>query len=1552
LYKSIDGAGQWTNDNYGLGFGVRTIAIHPTQTAILYAGTAGGFFKSTNGGRTWTAKNNGLNNSKNVVFIIIDPSTPSTIYAATDAFGSSNIYKSTDSGDSWNLRMTGMGNSSLLSFAIDPVTPTTLYAGVAGNPAVFKTTNAADNWAPAGNAAPPFFFPVSLAVDPHSPSTLFVAESSSGGGVFRSTDSGSTWESVGLATTGAHGLFVGVSPQTANLVYAVTNGGGIFKSTDGGTNWTPIRSGFGRLVFDPVSASTLYFVSSFEGILKTTNGGQTWTPVNNGLNAASATSLTIDPVFPSILYAAVPATNDDDAFVTKINAAGSALVYSTFLGGVPAPGDSSNTNDEAFGIAIDSNGNAYVTGLSRSTGFQTTPNAFQPFNRGGDDVFIAKLSMSHIISGQVLDVGITAISGAEVILNDGTSLTQVITQSDGSYEFSRLREGGTFTVSASKPHFTMTPVSQTFNNLTSDQVLNFNALVSDQPFYPISGQVTDKGVGLAGVTVTLSGSQTGLRTTDSNGNYSFELIVGGNYTVTPSLLGFAFSPPSQTFNSLSGPQTANFTATRQSFVVTTDSNHGAGSLREAMTNANATPGLDTIVFNIPGPGVKVINLQLPLPEITDPVVIDASTQPGYAGAPLIEINGSQASTGSGLVIKASGTTIRGLAINRFQDSGIFIRLANNNVIQGNYIGLNVNGTGSQFNSRAGILLSESSNNLIGGTTAAARNVISGNSFEGIELIGDNNLIQGNFIGTNPAGAAAIPNGIDGIEVSGTNNLIGGTTPGAGNLISGNQRGLTIRGPGNTVQGNLIGTDVTGTKKVGNMSGIDAGAENTLIGGLTPGARNIISGNDFDGVAFGGNGSKLQGNFIGTDITGTLDLGNGGSGVVAGTNALIGGNVPEARNIISGNAVSNGFGNISLGSNSSGPGATVQGNYIGTDVTGTRAIAASFAGISIGGVNNLIGGTGPGEGNVISGNRTGIQIGGFISITLTGNTIQGNLIGLNALGTGQLPNTINGIVFSDASNNTVGGTQAGAGNKIAFNGGTGVVVFNGTGNSIRGNAIFSNGALGIDLGNNTFPQNANGVTPNDPNDPDTGPNNLQNFPVLTSVMSIGNSTTIQGSLNSTPNNAFQIDFYSNAAVDPSGNGEGGQFLGTTSVNTDVNGNATINATFPVALGAGRIVTATATDQNGNTSEFSAGDATGASGSVQFSVSSIQVIEDVGLANVTVLRTGGSTGTLTVDYATVDGTAIAGQDYTATSGTLTFNGGETSKTFQVPITDDAPNEPDETFTITLRNTPSLDMLGAPSTLVVTVQDRTTVPGLFLPNTFVAEGGPGTTTDMLFTLNLTAATGRTVSVNFATSNGTAFGGASCSTRGVDYETKSGTFTIQPGTTSLTIPVRICGDTNAEANEFFQITLSNPSDASIIQAGALGTIVNDDVLQLVLEESGPTATQAAALNALLHTRDPFGIVGVPDWWPNAPDTNTRVILFAKNLELNPGESPGAVFVRIVGLNTQFFDVPAESVIPIHNFEFTQVVIRLPNTVPVGTRLVTIRAHGRISNAGTIRVQ
>jgi hypothetical protein len=381
------------------------------------------------------------------------------------------------------------------------------------------------------------------------------------------------------------------------------------------------------------------------------------------------------------------------------------------------------------------------------------------------------------------------------------------------------------------------------------------------------------------------------------------------------------------------------------------------------------------------------------------------------------------------------------------------------------------------------------------------------------------------------------------------------------------------------------------------------------------------------------------------------------------------------------------------------------------------------------------------------------------------------------------------------------------------------------NLVSRNSIFSNDGLGIDLGQT-------GVTPNDPTDADVGDNNLQNFPLITSALSVGDTTTIQGNLNSTPNTTLQIDFYSSAALDPSGHGEGAQFLGMTLVTTDGNGNATINVTFPVALGTGRVVTATATDPQGNTSEFSAGDVAGATGNVQFGVDSIRVIEDVGLATITVLRKGGSTGALTVDYSTIEGTATAGQDYTTTSGTLTFNGGETSKSFQIPIIEDAVTEADETFTVVLRNASSLESLGTPNTLVVTIQDRTTV-----------------------------------------------------------------------------------------------------------------------LELLLDESGPATDQAAALDALLFVRDPFRVVGIPDWFTTESDRNTRVMFFVRGLQLDAGESPSSVIVQLGASNSQIFDVPAEDMRLVPNSEFTQVVIRLPDNLSVGACTVMIRSHSRTSNIGTIRI-
>ena len=1552
MYKSIDSAASWTNDNYGFGGAasnafagpiVTAVVIDPTLTSTLYAASGNGVFKSTNGGRTWTTMNNGLTN-RNVTALVIDPSTPSTLYVAVSGLSDSGVYKSTDGGSSWNLRNNGISGTELLSLVIDPAAPSTLYLGTGcclGGSHIFKTTNGADLWVPFGTSPPRI--PASLAIDPLSPSTIYAADRISTGGVYKSTNGGETWQLLGF--TGSPARFVAVSPLSPGVVYADTDEG-LFKSIDGGSNWTLIPGRRGKIVFDPVSAPTVYLLANLvfnpQGILKSIDNGQTWIPVNKGLNLPQAVALAIDPTKPSTLHLASMPSDGFEAFVTKINSAGSALLYSTFLGGPLNTQNFSHTSAIAVGIALDPSGNAYITGLVESPAFQVTPNSFQPFSRGFNDAFVAKFTNSFLISGHVRDGGGVPVSGAEVVLTDGTSLSLVVTESDGSYQFSRLRQGGSFTVTASKPHFTMAPASKNFSNLNNDQVLNFTATATAAAFHTISGQITENGVALANVTVTLSGSQPGLRTTDSNGNYSFELASGGNYTVTPSLIGFNFGPASGTFNNLNANQAANFAATRQSFVVTNVNNHGTGSLREAIINANATVGTDTIVFNIPGPGVKVINLLIALPEITERVVIDGTTQSGYAGTPLIELDGLAGGTGNGLVIKAGGSTVRGLAVVNFRNNaGILLDNCNNNTIQGNYLGLGADGNTAKPNAR-GLLLTNSSNNVIGGTTAAARNVMSGNGNGGISIGGNSNVVQGNFIGTNAAGTAAVPQpgGVSIFEATSVDNLIGGTAPGAGNLISGNDFGVSSSAPGTTIQGNLIGTDVTGTQRIGNDDrGVGVFGSNILVGGLTPGAKNIISGNRRDGVFIRGAGSKLQGNYIGTDITGTVALGNFSNGVVAGENALIGGTEPGARNIISANGDR---GNIALGEGSSGSAAIVQGNYIGTDVTGTRALGNSLAGIHIASHNNIIGGVTAAERNVISGNSIGIQLGSFSAAGLSGNVIEGNFIGLNAAGTGALGNTEHGIAIGDAINSRIGGTASGAGNKIAFNGGQGITVSQGSGNVIRGNSIFSNVGLGIDLG-------ANGVTANDANDSDTGPNQFQNFPVLTSVLSSSNSTTIQGSLTSTPNTAFQIDFYTNAAVDASGNGEGAQLLGTTSVSTNNSGDATINVTFPVALGTGRIVTATATDPNGNTSEFSAADSNLAGGNVQFSVSSIQVIEDIGVLSVTVLRTGGASGTLTVDFATADGTAVAGQDYTSTSGTLTFNGGETSKTILIPIADDAPTEPNETFTVALQAS-NLETLGAPSKLTVTLQDRTTVPNLII-NSLPRLEGTGGTTEFLFTITLSAQTGRAVSGQFNTTNFGAFGGESCSTAGVDYETVSGSFSFTPGNTKFNIPVKVCGDTSAESTERFIVSLLNPVGATLFAGQGFGTIVNDDILGLVLEENGPIATQAAALDAIFALRDPFRVVSIPEWFPTGVDRNTRVALFARNLQLNPGELPSAVSVRFTASNNQVFSVPAEAVYPIHNSEFTQIVVRLPNDLPAGTCTVSIFAHTHTSNTGTIRI-
>ena len=480
------------------------------------------------------------------------------------------------------------------------------------------------------------------------------------------------------------------------------------------------------------------------------------------------------------------------------------------------------------------------------------------------------------------------------------------------------------------------------------------------------------------------------------------------------------------------------------FAVTNTDDSGLGSFRQAILDANGASGTDTIEFDI-DTGLQTISPSAPLPEITDPVIIDGSTQPGFSGTPLIEIDGSGAGSGDGLVISAGGSTVRGLVINRFSGDGIELRTAGGNTIEGNYIGTDSTGTVDLGNTGTGINVDDAADNFIGGISANAGNVISGNDLDGIFIGGTlatGNTIQGNCIGTDAAGTAGLGNGGWGgvmLAWGAAGNTVGGTDSGAGNVISaGEKSGIYIfqtGAAGNLVQGNYIGTNAAGTEAIPNAwDGITiTSAPNNVIGGIVAGARNVISGNTSNGVNLSGSpstGNTIQGNYIGTDAAGTAGLGNGGWGGVmlawSAAGNTVGGTDSGAGNVISANE-KNGIYLYETGA----AGNLVQGNYIGTNAAGTEAVPNAWDGIAIASApNNVIGGTVAGARNVVSGN---LDNGIDIRNGSTGNTILGNYIGTDVTGAAALGNEDYGVhVTGNTFGTTVGGVAAGAENVISAN----------------------------------------------------------------------------------------------------------------------------------------------------------------------------------------------------------------------------------------------------------------------------------------------------------------------------------------------------------------------------------------------------------------------------------------------------------------------------------------------------------------------------------------
>jgi hypothetical protein len=314
--------------------------------------------------------------------------------------------------------------------------------------------------------------------------------------------------------------------------------------------------------------------------------------------------------------------------------------------------------------------------------------------------------------------------------------------------------------------------------------------------------------------------------------------------------------------------------------------------------------------------------------------------------------------------------------------------------------------------------------------------------------------------------------------------------------------------------------------------------------------------------------ETEPNFAGTPV---IELDGSMAGSAANGLVISAGNT-LVRGLAINRFASHGIVILSVGGN------VIQGNFIGADISGTMELGNGGDGLLIvGAPGNIIGGSALGQRNLISGNALhGIEI---MFASATANIIQGNLIGTAINGISPLGNGAHGVfVAASASDNLIGAPMAGRGNTIAFNSGGGVVVDSGGGNAVLSDAIFSNGGLGIDLGDD-------GVSPNDLDDVDAGANDVQNFPVLASVTTGSGNTIIQGSLNSTAGTAFQLEFFVSPVCDPSGFGEGQTPLGITTVTTNAMGTASFTAVFPVAVPLGQFITATATDPGNNTSEFS-------------------------------------------------------------------------------------------------------------------------------------------------------------------------------------------------------------------------------------------------------------------------------------------------------------------------------------------------------------------------------
>lgn len=734
-------------------------------------------------------------------------------------------------------------------------------------------------------------------------------------------------------------------------------------------------------------------------------------------------------------------------------------------------------------------------------------------------------------------------------------------------------------------------------------------------------------------------------------------------------------------------------------------------------------------------------------------------------------------------------------------AGIYGRFLAGITIQGNYIGTAANGLISIDNIGAGIEIDDSTSVVIGGELAAQGNVISGNDY-GVAIFGPggSGSMRNNIIGLGNDGNTLVGNAGYGVYFSsgfGGSFEVGSAS--AGNIIGGNAAGgIIVRKGTVNIIGNKVGTNLAGNAARPNNGGIGIEEATVVVDG------NLISGNHFDGIAISSLAAvaEIIDNRIGTDAAGNAKIGNDGSGirVIAATPGLVIG-TPGHGNQISGN-----YRGITLDDGTTD--IIVQGNNIGLNAARNAKLGNEETAILMGGNNHQIGGIASGAGNVIAGNGSdamSIGDGG-------GHHIEGNFIGTNSALASGLGNGA-GIVNFTANDMIIGGTAGGAGNVVTDNTWGGIRLEGGQNNAVLGNRVYDNAEYNIDIIPNVGPNL------NDTLDIDQGPNKGQNYPEIVSATLNGMNLQFAGKLRSRANTQYRVEYFQTPTCHTSGFGQGRSYIGHEVVMTSGAGEASLGFLGSSGQNSG-YVTATATDPVGNTSEYGNCVAIGAPTAGEFNFMAYWQYswEDFGVAEVFVTRSKGALGAVSVQFSTANHAQVsaeAGLDYTATTTTLNFAAGETTKSVLVPILADALVEGMEDFDVKLSNATGGATLGALANGRVVIYDHD--PALIrarIEDATASEPANGTV-NAVFTVTMGADT-VVRTIQYATENGTA-------TAGSDYVATSGTLTFQPGQTKKTISVPVKADIALEDDEYFEVVLSASDPGLQIERGiAIGAVLN----------------------------------------------------------------------------------------------------------------------------------